>query len=53
MAGRARDNVVRAVVVAYEELKKEWAKKNRNLQTCGKYLSDIKVSFGLGKRRKC
>lgn len=46
MAGRARDSVVKTVVLAYEELKKEWAKKNRNLQTCGKYLSDIKVSMG-------
>lgn len=52
MAGRAREDVVRAVVVAYEDLKKEWTKKNRNLQTCGKYLSDIKVSFGFGGQGK-
>ncbi|XP_050690653.1 26S proteasome non-ATPase regulatory subunit 8-like [Eriocheir sinensis] len=45
MAGRARDGAVRTVVQGYEELRKEWAKKNRNLQTCGKYLSDIKVEL--------
>lgn len=46
MAGRAREQAVRAVVQTYEELKKEWGKKNRNLQTCGKYLADIKVNIG-------
>lgn len=51
MAGRAREGAVRTVVQAYEELRKEWAKKNRNLQTCGKYLSDIKASRGPGGGR--
>ncbi|KAK4304381.1 hypothetical protein Pmani_023665 [Petrolisthes manimaculis] len=40
-----RDNVVKTVVTTYEKLKTEWTKKNRNLHTCGKFLSDIKVEL--------
>lgn len=53
MKGReaiTRDTMVKNAVTAYEKLKLEWAKKNRNLETCGKYLSDIKVSGNEYKR---
>lgn len=39
----SRDNMVKKVVTSYEKLKNEWAKKAKNLDTCGKYLSEIKV----------
>ena len=35
--------MVKKVVTSYEKLKNEWAKKAKNLDTCGKYLSEIKV----------
>ncbi|KAK3853738.1 hypothetical protein Pcinc_034934 [Petrolisthes cinctipes] len=40
-----RDSLVKTVVSTYEKLKTEWTKKNRNLDTCGKFLSDIKVEL--------
>ncbi|XP_042216026.1 26S proteasome non-ATPase regulatory subunit 8-like [Homarus americanus] len=41
----SRESVVKSVVSTYEKLKNEWSKKNRNLETCGKLLSDIKVEL--------
>ena len=36
--------ILKKVVSNYEKLDAEWKKKNRNLQTCGNYLSETKVS---------
>uniref|UniRef100_A0A2P2I054 26S proteasome non-ATPase regulatory subunit 8 n=1 Tax=Hirondellea gigas TaxID=1518452 RepID=A0A2P2I054_9CRUS len=41
----SRDTVVKKVVSSYERLKNEWTKKNKNLDICGKYLSEIKVEL--------
>lgn len=53
-ANMSREAVVKTVVATYEKLKNEWSKKNRNLEICGKFLSDIKVSHcEIGKEVKC
>lgn len=40
-----RDLIVKKVVTSYEKLKSEWTKKSRNLDLCGKFLSEIKVEL--------
>lgn len=40
-----RDAIVKKVVCAYEKLKTEWTKTPKNLDVCGKYLSDIKIEL--------
>jgi len=40
-----RDRSVKMVVTLYEKLKAEWTKKNKNMDVCGKLLSDIKVQL--------
>lgn len=53
-ANMSREAVVKTVVATYEKLKNEWSKKNRNLEICGKFLSDIKVGkCERGKEGKC
>jgi len=39
--------ILKKVVSNYEKLDAEWKKKNRNLQTCGNYLSETKVQLAM------
>ncbi|RXG72284.1 26S proteasome non-ATPase regulatory subunit 8 [Armadillidium vulgare] len=45
MSSTSRSAVLKSVVSVYEKLKSEWSKKPKNLELCGKYLSEIKVEL--------
>ncbi|KAF2348794.1 CSN8/PSMD8/EIF3K [Trinorchestia longiramus] len=41
----SRESILKKVVTLYEKLKTEWSKRSRNLDICGKYISEIKVEL--------
>ncbi|KAB7493640.1 26S proteasome non-ATPase regulatory subunit 8 [Armadillidium nasatum] len=45
MSSTSRSAVLKSVVSVYEKLKSEFSKKPKNLELCGKYLSEIKVEL--------